>query len=99
MKLTNQEIVNILNALNPFNDKELPILLTYRVIEIEEKLLNEYNIYEKARGKVKSDEELKELLELEREIELETFNKQELIDAGLKISPSQLVILGRLIDG
>lgn len=99
MKLTNQEIINMLNALRPINEQGMPILLTYRFIEIEEKLLSEYNIYDKARTKAKSDDELKELLNLEREVELETFNKQELIDAGLQISPSQLVILGRLIDG
>lgn len=99
MKLTNQEIISTYNALDSLANKELPILLTYKIVNNLDVLLKEYQIFEKARAKAKNNEELKELLEIERELELELLDKQELIEAGVKISPIQLVSLKRLING
>lgn len=99
MKLTNQEIINAYNALDALSDKELPILLTYKIVDILDKLLNEYRIFEKAREKAKNNNEIIELLNIERELDIELLDKQELIDSGIKISPIQLVGLKRIING
>lgn len=99
MKLTNQEIINAINALNSLQEKELPILITYKVIDNFEKLMQAYNSYFKTLDKAKTDKEIKELLEIEKEIKLEKFSKQELIESGITLTPVQLVGLKRLIDG
>lgn len=99
MKLSNQEIINAYNALDTLSNKELPILLTYKIVNNLEKLFQEYSIFDKAKQKAKNIEEVKELLNVELEVELETINKKELIDADIKISPIQLVGLKRLING
>ena len=99
MKLTNQEIINAYNALDALSDKELPILSTYKIVNILDKLLNEYRIFEKAREKAKNNNEIIELLNIERELDIELLDKQELIDSGIKISPIQLVGLKRIING
>ena len=99
MKLTNQEIINAFNALDALSNKELPILLTYKIVDILDKLLSEYRIFEKAKDKAKNNEELIELLNIERELDIEKLDKQELIDSGIEISPVQLVGLKRIING
>lgn len=99
MKLTNQEIINTFEALDSLGEKELPILLTYRVVNNLDKLLKVYQVYNKAMQKAKSDEEIQELLDIECEVDLETFTKEELVNAGVTLTPIQLVKLRRLIDG
>lgn len=99
MKLTNQEIINTINGLQSIEEKELPILLTYRVIDNLEKLLTVYESYSKTLDKAKTEKEIKELLGVEKEVDIEPINKQELIDANISLSPVQLVSLKRIIDG
>ena len=99
MKLTNQEVINLINGLNEIAEKDLPILMTYKVIGNLDKLMNIYTSFDKARKKAKTDEELFELLNFENEIELETIDKQELIDTGIQITPIQLIGISRMIDG
>lgn len=99
MKITNQEIINISEALDSLGNKELPILLTYRVVDNLDKLLKAYEVYRKAMLKAKNNEEIQELLNIEREVDLESFSKQELVEAGVTLTPVQLIRLRRLIDG
>lgn len=99
MKLTNQEIINLLNTLNTIAEKDFPISLTYKIIDNQEKLLSQYQVYEKAKAKVKSDEELMELLEVKCDVGISTIDKNELIESGVSLSPVQLVGLKRLING
>lgn len=99
MKLTNQEIINLINALNDLSQKDLPITIAYKIIGNVEKLMNVYATYEKTKEKVKTDQELLELLEIENDIDLELIEKQELIDAGITISPAQLVGISEIING
>lgn len=99
MKITNQEIINIFEALDSLGNKELPILLTYRVVDNLDKLLKAYEVYRKAMLKAKNNEEIQELLNIEREVDLESFSKQELVEAGVTLTPVQLIRLRRLIDG
>ena len=99
MKLTNQEIINIGNTLFSLQDKEMPITLTYKIVNNLELITEAYQVFEKTKQKAKTEEELKELLEIEKEVKLETFDKQELIDAGITLTPVQLVGLKRLING
>ena len=99
MKLSNQEIINILNTINTISNKDFPIITTYKILDNEEKLLKEYQIYEKAKAKVKTEDELKELLLIEKEIEIDLIDKNELVESGVTLSPVQLVGLKRLING
>ena len=99
MKLTNQEIINMGNTLFSLQDKEMPITLTYKIVNNLELITEAYQVFEKTKQKAKTEEELKELLEIEKEVKLETFDKQELIDAGITLTPVQLVGLKRLING
>lgn len=99
MKLTNQEIVNTLNILYSIADKDFPIALTYQLIDIQEKLMQAYQVYDKARIKAKTDGELIELLEITAEVEIEGIDKEELIASGASLSPAQLVGLRKIING
>ena len=99
MKLTNQEIINTFNGLDSIAEKEMPILLTYKIVNNMDVLLKSYNIFEQAKQKAKNDKDLKELLDLEVELDLELLDKNELVDAGIKLSPIQLVQIKRLING
>lgn len=99
MKLTNQEIINIIQALDSLGNKELPILITYKIVDNLDRLMSVYEVYDKTRVKAKNDDEIKELLKAEREVELETLTKQDLIDSGITLTPFQLVGFRRIIDG
>lgn len=99
MKITNQEIITMFEALDSLGKKELPILMTYKVVDNMDKLLKVYEVYDKARRKAKNDKEIRELLNIEKEVDLEMINKNELIEADVRLSPVQLVGLKRLIDG
>lgn len=99
MKFTNQEIINALNALDSLSQKELPILLTYQILEIHDYLMELYKVYSKALSKAKNDDEIKELLNIEKEISIPMLNKQDLIDADVTLTPVQLAGIRRLIIG
>ena len=99
MKLTNKEVITLFNALDSLGETELPITITYKVVNNLDMLLHAYQIYDKARVKAKNEEEVKELLEIENEINLETINRNELVEAGVKLKPVQLVGIKRVIDG
>ena len=99
MILTNQEIINTFGALDSLGNKELPIKLTYKVIDNLDKLIKAYQIYEKALEKAKTVEEKQELLQIKKEIDLVTIDKNELIEANITLTPIQLVGLKRIING
>ena len=99
MNLKNQEIINLINVLDSMAEKEFPVNLTYRILENYDKLLKAYRIYEQAKSKIKTDEELLELLDIETKVDIEPINKQELIDSGVEIAPNQLYELKRIING
>lgn len=99
MKLTNQEIINILNILFSISEKDFPITLSYHLIDIQEKLLTAYQVYEKAKAKVKTDEELLKLLEINVDFDFELIDKTELIESGASLSPAQLLGLKKIING
>ena len=99
MILTNQEIINTFGSLDSLGNKELPIKLTYKVIDNLDKLFKAYQIYEKALEKAKTVEEKQELLQITKEIDLVTIDKNELIEANITLTPIQLVGLKRIING
>lgn len=99
MKIKNKEIITMFNALDSLGNKDMPITMTYKVVNNIDTLLNAYQIFDKAKGKAKDDKEIEELLEIEKEIDLETFDKQEMVEAGITLTPVQLVGLKRLIHG
>lgn len=99
MKLTNNEILMSYRALDSLGNKEFPITLTYLIIDNLEKLGKECDIYFKTLKKAKSEKDKQELLQIEKEVDLEKIDKNELIEAGITLTPIQLVGLKRLIDG
>lgn len=99
MKLTNKEVITLFNALDSLGETELPITITYKVVNNLDKLLHAYQIFDKARLRAKNEEEVNELLEMENEVDLETIDRNELIEAGVKLKPVQLVGIKRVIDG
>lgn len=99
MKLTNKEAITLFNALDSLGETELPITITYKVVNNLDKLLHAYQIFDKARLRAKNEEEVNELLEMENEVDLETIDRNELIEAGVKLKPVQLVGIKRVIDG
>lgn len=99
MRITNQDVITLFSNLDSLANKEMPILLTYKVVNNLDKLLKAYQVYDKTKSKAKNNDEIQELLKVEIEIDLETFNKQELVDAGITLTPVQLVGLKRLIHG
>lgn len=99
MKLTNREIITTFNALDSLGETEMPIAMTYKVVNNIDKLLHAYQVFERARQKAKNEDEINELLEIESEIDIETISRAELFEAGIKLKPVQLVGIKRIIDG
>lgn len=99
MKLTNRRIVDLLNTIGSVINKDFPIKITFQLMENQDKLIKPYETYFKAKEKVKSEEELLELLELETEVDITPIDKEELIQSGINLSPAQLIGLKRIING
>lgn len=105
MKLKHREIIRLLDTLNELNDKEMPVMLTYKFIENTDALIKVYLPYQKTIEKLKDkndDETFKQeadkLLEVEKEVEITPIINQELIDAELKVTPRQLDALKKIIE-
>lgn len=99
MLITNEQIIRTYNALDSLSNKEMPITLTYKVMNNLDRLLEAYRVYEKTLSKTKNDEEVQELLNIEVDVDVELLEKQELIDAGITLTPVHLNGLKRLIYG
>lgn len=99
MKFKNKEIIEIINAINSLAEKDMPITLTYFIINNHKKLIEAYDVYNRARVKAKDQDELMKLLDIEVDVDVELINKQDLIEANLTLTPQQLLSLQRLIYG
>ena len=99
MVLTNQRIIDLLNTIGSIMNKDFPVKLTFQLIDNQEKLIKHYEVYEKAKAKVKTEEELLELLGIETEVDINPIDKNELLESGINLTPAQLVGLKRIIDG
>lgn len=110
MKMKNIEVVGLLNALNSLSDVKLPVRLSYGIKKNHKKLLDEYSDYEdqlnalrdKYNGDEKSDgygKELRELLDIDVEIEFYKISDEIFESSDFNITPQQLSIIDFMIDG
>lgn len=107
MKLTNQQIIKIIDTLNEISEQNMPILLTYQIIEILEELFKVYSPYQKSIEKlehkygVKNELFKKEallLLNMQKEIDINKLKKKDLVEANISLSPFSLVALKPIIE-
>lgn len=114
MKLSNQEVINVLNAFDGIAEKDLPVKMTFDLYSIHSKLMEVYTIYLKALEKLKKKhgveddseipesmlEELKELLGIEKELDLPEIKKEELLDSSIELSLTELqALMPVIVDG
>lgn len=115
MKLSNQEIINLLNAFDGIADKDLPVKMTFDLYSIHSTLMDVYTAYIKSLEKLKTkynveendtdfpegmNRELKELLEIQKELDIPKIKKEELLDSGVELNMIQLQsLLPVIIDG
>jgi len=109
MKLTNQNIINHINALLSLGGVELPVQITYALKKNHRKLVTEYKDYEEQLDELKikypEKEEpimlnnaVKELLAIENEIEIHKVPEELFITGDFKISAQQLESLEFMIE-
>lgn len=99
MILKNSEIIQAIDALNELKDKEMPVELAYKVIEMNETLMEKYTIYLKTLETLKTDKEKMELFNLKTEIIVTPFFMSEFKDAEIKLTPMQAFGLKAVTDG
>lgn len=105
MEIKNSEVIQAIDVLNELSDKEMPVEITFKVINTLEQLFSFYRPYLKSLEKLKEqfDEgselegEVKKLLDITVEGAIPPFTKNELIESGIELTPSQLVRLKPLI--
>lgn len=104
--MTNQQIIQTINALNAISNKEMPIELTYKVMDNLGRLLGAYEPYTKSLEKIKAKysegsemfySEAGKLLEIEVELDINYFTKDELLESGISLTPLDLISLQPLI--
>lgn len=109
MILTNQEIVNHLNALPSLGGVELPVQITYALKKNHRKLVTEYKDYEEQLDELKEkypqkeepimfNNAVKELLTIENEIEIHKVSEDLFLTGDFKITAQQLEILEFMIE-
>lgn len=108
MKITNREIINALDAMSLLKDRELPVELAFKVFDNHKKLMEAYEPYIKTMNKTQEQykdnndkflEEANKLINIEREIEVKKFTREELLNSEVKLTPAELAGLEVLIDG
>lgn len=91
MKLTNQEIISLLNGLMEIEEKLMPVALAYKINCNNQVLTEKYRVYLKTLQPIKEDKEkVKELLKLETEVDLRLIPLKELEEASLTLTPLTL---------
>jgi len=109
MKMTNQEIVNQINSFGVVAGLPLPVRLTYAIRKNAKKLEAEYNDYYEAltelKEKYKDDKEspeynkeLKELLNIEVDVELHMVPETIFDGASFDITLQQITALDFMIE-
>jgi len=109
MKITNQDIVNHLNAIPLLGGVELPVQITYALKKNHRKLVTEYKDYEEQLEELKEkypqtkepimfNNQLKDLLAIENEIELHKVPEELFVTGDFKITAQQLEILEFMIE-
>lgn len=111
MRLSNSEIINLLNSLSNIADKDIPIAFTYRLFDINKALEDSYSVYWKTLENIMKKnnvnnpddpaihEEVKELLEMTTEVNIDKINRPELLETNINLSLSQLAALSPIIEG
>ena len=108
-KITNQEIVNLLNSILALASVELPVRVTYALKKNHRKLVTEYKDYEAQLDEIREkypkldDDEnfnqaVKELLSLENEIDIYTIDESIFESGDFKITAAQLETLEFMIE-
>lgn len=108
MKLKNIEIVQLLNGINSLADAELPVRLAYAIKKNNRKLIEEYNDYAEQLKTLqdkyedhKSEEygkELRELLDIEVNIDFYKIGGEIFESSDFKITPKQIEIIDFMIE-
>ena len=108
MILTNQEIVNHLNALPSLGGVVFPVQITYALKKNHRKLVIEYQDYEEQLNELKkkypekedfeSSEELKTLKSIGNEIDIHYLPEELFLTGDFKITAQQLEILEFMIE-
>lgn len=107
MKLKNIEIVQLLNGIAELSSNEMPVRLAYAIKKNHKKLVEEYRDYEEQLNKLreKHDEksmeygkELKELLDIEVNIEFHKIPESVFENGDFAISPKHIEALEFMIE-
>lgn len=100
MKLTNRQIITAIDALSSICEQDLPVKLSFKIFTIHEALEEKYKVYLKTLEKIKDNEEkVKELLEIENDIQVTPFSIDEIENSSIKLKPVHVYGLKGLIDG
>ena len=109
MKMKNAEIIQVLNGLDRMSDVELPVKIAYGIKKNIKKLMAEYQDYDDQRRtlvkKHNNDEkskdygkELRELLDIEVDIEFYKIQESAFETGDFSITPQQLGMLDFMIE-
>lgn len=110
MRLANSEIISLLNSLSDIADKDIPITFTYRLFDIHKTLQDSYSVYWNTIENIMKKhnvnnpddpiikKEVRELLEMMVEVDLEKIKRNELIESNIDLSLSQLAALSPIIE-
>lgn len=91
MKLTNQEIIRLLNGLMEIESIEMPVKLAYKLNVNNLALTECYKVYLKTLEPIKeNNQKVEELLNLETQVDIKPVCLNEFDKAGLKITPLTL---------
>lgn len=109
MKMKNAEIIQLLNGLDRLSDVELPVKIAYGIKKNVKKLMAEYQDYDDQRRalikKHNNDEkskdygkELRELLDIETDIEFYKVPESAFESGDFNITPQQLGTIDFMIE-
>lgn len=105
MKLTNEQIVILINSISNIKDVDMPISESFKFTKDFQKLNDCYTAYETElkkitddEGKVKDKDKLIELLNLETEVDLETISIEKLEQANVNLSIATINALSPILE-
>lgn len=110
MQLLNGEIIGLINVINDISEKDMPVELAFKFFGNLKNLTACYEAYAKTLQKIidkggvespddpKISEEVGKLLNLKSEVEINKFERAELVDGGMKLTLSQLAALSPIIE-
>lgn len=111
MRITNNEVIGLLNTLGSVADKDIPVSFTYQLFDIQQKLQDAYQIYWNTLSNIMKKHdvtdpndpkiigEVKELLDMMTEVELVKLKRDELIESDINLTLQQLNNLSPIIEG